>query len=122
MATAPTQRRVLIVDDNVDGAAMIAALLELHGAVTKSAASGEEALQIAPTFRPDIVFIDIGMPAMDGFAVLSEMKKLPVVRDARFVALTAWGHGQIGERVKAAGFAHHIQKPASITTLLNEVL
>lgn len=119
--TSATIRRVLIVDDNVDAGNLVAELLRLHGAHTIFAESGESALILAPEFQPHVVFLDIGMPTMDGFAVLNKMKEQAWGGSARFVALTAWNNADIAQRIVAAGFDRHIQKPASITTLLSEL-
>jgi CheY-like chemotaxis protein len=114
-------RRILIVDDNSDAGELTAELLRLHGADALYVATGEEALRIAPTFLPHTVFLDINMPSMDGFAVLAAMLKIPHVGLARYVALTAWSHAEMIERLLNAGFARHISKPASLENLLREL-
>lgn len=119
--TSATTRRVRIVDDNVDAGELVAELLRLHGANTIFAANGETALILASAFQPHIVFLDIGMPRMDGFALLKRMKALSWDSSPRFVALTAWNDADIAQRIVEAGFDRHVQKPASITTLLSEL-
>lgn len=123
MPNQPTMpRRMLIVDDNVNVALLITELFNLHGASAIYTTSGEEALRITPDFLPDTVLLDMTMPRMDGFTLLIEMRKIPEVRATRFVALTASDDNDVSERIKAAGFSRHIRKPASITTLLEELL
>jgi len=114
-------RRVLIVDDNIDAGQLTAELIGLYGAATMHAESGERALLIAPEFQPHVVFLDISMPYMDGFEVLQRLKQFPALCATRFVALTAWNHQKMAERIIAAGFDRHILKPASLQALLAEL-
>jgi PAS domain S-box-containing protein len=106
--------RVLVVDDNVDAAESLAALLELDGHDTRVAHDGDEALAKAREFRPEIVFLDIGMPGKDGYEVARELRRDPHHRDTTLVALTGWGAQDDRARTKSAGFDHHLTKPAEL--------
>jgi len=106
--------RVLVVDDNVDAAESLAALLELEGHHTRVAHDGDQALAVARAFRPEIVFLDIGMPGKDGYEVARELRLDPLARDTMLVALTGWGAQDDRARSRAAGFDHHLTKPAGL--------
>ena len=109
---APTRRRILVVDDNADAAESLAALLSISGHETRMAHDGPEALQQAERFHPDIVFLDIGMPTLDGHETAKLIRKQPWGKDMVLVALTGWGQHEDRRRSKDAGFNHHLVKPA----------
>ena len=117
----PQKMRVLLVDDNVDAAATLSMLLELDAHETLVAHSGVEALRVLPTFAPDVIFLDIGMPGMDGYEVAREIRKLPNGADPVLVALTGWGGEADRQRSKNAGFDEHLTKPADIA-IIEELL
>ena len=73
---------------------------------------GPEALQQAERFHPDIVFLDIGMPTLDGHETARLIRKQPWGKDMVLVALTGWGQHEDRRRSKDAGFNHHLVKPA----------
>ncbi|HWI82443.1 response regulator [Ramlibacter sp.] len=106
--------RILVVDDNVDAAESLAALLELDGHETRVAHDGDEAIASASEFRPEIMFLDIGMPGKDGYDVARELRSDPRHRDTVLVALTGWGAQDDRARTKSAGFDHHLTKPAEL--------
>lgn len=104
-------RRVLVVDDNVDGATGLAMLLELMGQKTMTAHTGPEGLAAARSFRPDIIFLDIGLPGMTGYELSQLIRREPNVGKAKLVALTGWGADEDKRRSAAAGFDVHLTKP-----------
>ena len=108
------RRRVLVVDDNIDAAQTLAEYLRLEGHRVESALDGESALRIAEILHPEVAFIDLDMPGMDGTEVARRLRKTPWGRGARLVALT--GMGQLGDiaRTRAAGFDEHLTKPAEL--------
>ena len=106
--------RVLVVDDNVDAAESLAALLALDGHATRVAHDGDSAIDKARDFQPDIVFLDIGMPGKDGYEVARELRRDPRHRDTMLVALTGWGAQDDRARTKSVGFDHHLTKPAEL--------
>lgn len=107
--------RVLIVDDNVDAAESLSMLAGLMGHTTEVAKSGHEALQKVAAFRPEIVFLDIGLPGMSGFEVAKAIKDsrpspLPYV-----VAVTGWGSEQMRRKAHDSGFDEHLTKPVEVS-------
>jgi signal transduction histidine kinase len=110
-------RRILIVDDSRDGGESLAILLRVLGAEVALAHSGRAALDCVDTFRPDVVLLDIGMPGMDGYEVARRIRANPANRQISLIALTGWGQDEDRKRSVAAGFNHHLVKPADIEQL-----
>jgi signal transduction histidine kinase/CheY-like chemotaxis protein len=108
---ASAGRRILIVDDNVDGAESLAELLRLHGHAARTAHSGPDALTAAAAHRPEIIFLDIGLPGMDGYEVARRLRADPNTARTVLVALTGWGTEDDRRKTKAAGFDRHLTKP-----------
>jgi signal transduction histidine kinase/CheY-like chemotaxis protein len=113
-APAPSRKRVLVVDDNVDAAQTLAAYLRMDGHRVESAVDGEAALRIAEILHPDVAFIDLNMPRMDGVEVARRLRVTPWGRNARLVALTGMGQPADVLRTREAGFDNHITKPADL--------
>jgi signal transduction histidine kinase len=109
---------VMIVDDNRDAADTLRDFLELLGARTVVAYSGQEALSIAAQARLEIAILDIGMPGMDGCELAVRLRAQEGTRDVALVALTGWGQASDRERIDAAGFQHHLLKPVDQDALL----
>jgi signal transduction histidine kinase/ActR/RegA family two-component response regulator len=107
-----TRRRVLVVDDNADAAETIASLLRLEGHRVETALNGAAALRVAEALQPDVAFIDLNMPGMDGYELTRRLRTLPFGRNARLVALTGMGKSSDMDRSHAAGFDLHLTKPA----------
>jgi PAS domain S-box-containing protein len=116
-AQAAAQLRVLVVDDNVDAAESLAELLDLAGHATRIAHDGEQALRTAHEFRPEVVFLDIGMPGRDGYEVAKALRGRPETQQAVLVALTGWGAKDDRARSRSAGFDHHLTKPAGMAAV-----
>ena len=117
-APAPTRARILLIDDNVDAGVILAMLLRLTGHEVAVALDGPSALEAFAEVRPQIVLCDIGLPGMDGYAVAARMRErgpgpMPVM-----IALTGYGGPKDRERALAAGFDHHLVKPADPEALL----
>jgi signal transduction histidine kinase len=110
-----TRRRVLVVDDNVDAAQTLAEYLRLEGHRVESALDGESGLRIAETLHPEVAFIDLNMPGMDGMEVARRLRKTPWGRNARLVALTGMGQRADIVRTREAGFDEHLTKPAELS-------
>ena len=113
-------RRILVVDDNADAAEMVGQIMSLEGHLVAVVNGGREALAAVESFLPDVVFLDIGMPGMDGYEVAAELRRNPALSAARIVALTAWGDSASRSRAVACGFDAHLVKPAMIENLLIE--
>ena len=113
--------RILIVDDNRDGAETLSMLMECCGHTAYMAANGKDALALAANVLPDIVFLDIGLPDMSGYEVAVEMRKIASLKHTRFAALTGRGAEADKAQAMAVGFDYHLTKPASLERL-NEIL
>jgi PAS domain S-box-containing protein len=105
--------RVMVVDDNGDAAASLADLLEVKGYPVLTAATGEEAIEKAPAFRPQIIFMDIGLPGIDGVETSLRIRALPELRGVTIVAVTGWGQPSDRARTRAAGIVAHLLKPVA---------
>ena len=103
--------RILVVDDNVDAADMLAELLTIDGHDVKVAYSGQQALERAAQFQPGYVFLDIGLPDMSGYQVATSMRELPGMENAFLIALTGYGQARDRELAMNAGFDEHVVKP-----------
>jgi CheY-like chemotaxis protein len=105
------------VDDNRDAGDSLSMILKILGAEVRVARDGPEALAALPDYDPEIVLLDIGMPGMDGYEVARRIRAdKPGPRPA-IVALTGWGQEQDRREARAAGFDHHLVKPAEIGAL-----
>lgn len=119
MAGTTSRCRVLVVDDNRDAASSLALLLRTLGHEVQVANSGEEALEQVESFAPTVVFLDIGMPGMDGFEVARRLRSNPANAALCLAALTGWGQAEDRRKTADAGFNHHIVKPPNMQTILD---
>ncbi len=104
-----TACRVLIVDDNADSVQMMEALLTMEGHEVRSAYDGATAIQVALEYQPELMFLDLGLPDMDGCEVAARLREqLP---HTLIVALSGWGQDADRQRTREAGFDHHLVKP-----------
>ncbi len=108
---AAQSRRVLIVDDNEDGAESLAMLLSLEGHETRTAHDGLAAVEAVERFRPHAVLLDIGLPKLDGYEVCRYIRKQPWGKDVMLVATTGWGQDEDRHKSMEAGFNTHLVKP-----------
>jgi CheY-like chemotaxis protein/anti-sigma regulatory factor (Ser/Thr protein kinase) len=118
-ATKPTgpSLRVLVVDDNVDAATTLAELLKAYRHDTRTAFDGLAAVEAAIAYQPDVVLLDIGLPKLDGYEVANRIRQQPTLKHIVLVAMTGYGLESDRERSKAAGFNHHLVKPAEFDKL-----
>lgn len=114
---AVSVRRVLIADDNKQAAEMLGMLIKTFRHNVRLAYDGQQAVDIAEQFRPDVILMDLGMPQMDGYEASRRIRAQPWGASTVIVALTGWGQGQDQERTKAAGFDRHLVKPARLADL-----
>ncbi|HEU4850832.1 MAG TPA: PAS domain S-box protein [Telluria sp.] len=113
-ASAPGKAfRILVTDDNVDAATTLASLLAMHGHELQIAHDGTQALQIAEEFRPDVVFLDIGMPGITGYEVARQLRARGERARCILVAVSGWGTKEDLIRSKEAGFDMHFTKPVA---------
>jgi CheY-like chemotaxis protein len=121
-AEKPHKYRILAVDDNKILAKTMMWTMEMLGHTAEIAHEGKSAIALAKSFHPDIVFLDIGLPGMNGYEICQAMRNEPVLQNTIFVALTGWGQKEHRERSKEAGFNYHLVKPVEIKTLENLLL
>jgi two-component system, sensor histidine kinase len=104
-------RRILLADDNVDFATHLGQLLVSRGHEVRIVHDGAQALEAAAQFEPDIAFVDIGMPKVQGYEVARRLRAQPATAGCVLVALTGWGQEDDRHRAREAGFDHHLVKP-----------
>lgn len=109
--------RILVVDDNKDSADTLGMLLRLKGNEIRTANDGLEAVQVAETFHPELVLLDIGLPKLNGYDVARRIRQQPWGRDMILVALTGWGQDEDRRRSQEAGFNFHVVKPVELSAL-----
>jgi CheY-like chemotaxis protein/anti-sigma regulatory factor (Ser/Thr protein kinase) len=110
-------RRVLVVDDNVDAAELLGEVLELDGHEVSVVHDGTAALGRVETFAPEVVFLDIGLPGLDGYEVARRLRRRPGGAELRLVAVTGYGQASDRQRSREAGFDHHLVKPVELDTV-----
>ncbi len=115
-SAAPSGCRVLVAEDDPDAAEMMEVMLQYKGHDVRLAGDGEQAVAIAEDFRPQIAFLDIGMPRMDGYEAARRIRAALGPR-VMLVALTGWGQDEDKRRSRDAGFDHHLTKPPEPETL-----
>ena len=103
--------RILIVDDSADCRDSLSAMLQLDGNEVRTAADGAAALEIAASFEPEIVLLDLRMPVMDGFEAARRLREAPHGKDAVLIAVTGWGQQEHRDLARFAGFDAHLTKP-----------
>lgn len=115
---AAAGHRILVVDDNVDAAVMLATLLETKGYEVCIAHDGEEGLRAAEVFAPTFVLLDIGLPRMDGYEAARRLRDRYGAR-LSIVALTGYGTADARRKAIEAGFCDHLVKPVRVEVILS---
>jgi signal transduction histidine kinase/DNA-binding response OmpR family regulator len=116
---AKPARRILVADDNRDAADSLALMLEMLGHEVSQANDGLEAIEAAKRVQPELIFLDLGMPRMNGYDAARLIRTAPECNSAILVALTGWGQEEDRRRSLEAGFNHHIVKPIDFTVVEN---
>jgi len=114
-------KKVLVVDDVHDIADSTAIMLRLHGHVVRTAYNGREAVAAVCEERPDVVVLDLDMPVKDGFDAAREIREVHPRPPPLLIAVSALTRTGLSEDLQAAGFDHHLTKPANIERLLSLV-
>jgi two-component system CheB/CheR fusion protein len=115
------KRRILVVDDNSDAADSLAMLLRLEGHEVEIAYSAPETFDAVQRMRPEAIFLDIGLPQMDGYQIARRLRADPAAKRVHLIALTGYGQAHDRERGREAGFGAHLVKPAHIEAV-NQIL
>lgn len=113
--------KVLVVEDDLINLELVLALLELKGHKTLKALTGQEAMELAQNLKPDIILMDIQLPHVDGWTIISALRKNHKTEDIPIVALTA--HAMTGDREKALslGCNSYISKPIDTRNFVSEI-
>ena len=109
--------RILVADDNADGADSLAMLLQAEGHVVLTAPDGRRAVEVAEAFGPDVILMDVAMPNLDGLEATREIRRRPWGQRIRIIALTAWGQEAERRRTRDAGMDAHLVKPVDPNSL-----
>ncbi|HEX9051597.1 MAG TPA: ATP-binding protein, partial [Anaeromyxobacter sp.] len=117
----PRPRRVLVIDDNDDGADSLRAVLALEGHTVEVEHDGPRGIEKCRGFRPDVVLCDIGLPGMSGYAVAQALRSDPALRGTFLIALTGYALPEDQRRARDAGFDVHLSKPPSIEQLRSAI-
>ncbi len=108
--------RILVVDDNIDGAESLAMLLRLAGHDVRTAHDGVAALEAAQYQAPEVILLDLSLPRLDGYEVARRLRGSPEMADVYLVAITGFSH-QDGQQTGEAGFDAHMVKPVDFEHL-----
>jgi CheY-like chemotaxis protein len=111
---ATVSRKVLLVDDNPDAVAVIAAFLKRSGHEVHEARDGYAAIELARRVQPDFVFLDLGLPGLDGLGVARQLRADPQLRRMRIVAVTGSGREDDRQAALDAGCDQHLLKPLDL--------
>jgi len=119
--TAQDSKRILVVDDNKDGAESLSALLRVAGQDVRTEYEGSQALEAAQRFCPEVVILDIGLPGIDGNEVARRLRQLPATSQSLLIALTGYSQDEDRLKVEQAGFDCHFIKPGDVNALLEVI-
>jgi two-component system CheB/CheR fusion protein len=111
------RRRLMVIDDNKDAAESMSMLFELWGHEVVCVYDGRAALAAAGRYRPDAVFLDIGLPGMDGYEIAERLREQPESAGTVLIAITGYGQDEDRRRSREAGIDHHLVKPVAPETL-----
>ena len=111
--------QILVIDDEGDSRELLTLIFQQEGANAIAASSANEALEVLQKITPDIIISDIGMPKIDGYTLMNQIRSLPQGKDIPAIAITAYVGEIDRQRSLDAGFQHHLPKPIDITKLLD---
>jgi DNA-binding response OmpR family regulator len=116
-----SETRVLVVDDNHDAADLLSELLTMQGYLTNTAYDGFMALDIALSFQPHIIVLDLGMPKFSGDEVAPMLRQVKKLEDLYIIALTSWDTSEARALTKRTGFDRHLTKPVKFPEFFEAV-
>jgi CheY-like chemotaxis protein len=114
-------KTVLIAEDNPTNRELLRELLEMRGYIVSEACNGQEALAMVEQATPDILLLDIGMPLLDGFAVVRKLRENPRFTSLPVVAVTAYAMQGDREKIMNSGFDGYLSKPVNSSSLVQEL-
>ena len=103
--------RILVVEDNVQNRMLVKDVLEFYGYEIIEAENGQEGIDMAKKYKPDLILMDIQMPVIDGFTAVKIIRSDPETKNIKMIAVTSFAMSGDKERIKEAGFDHYISKP-----------
>jgi len=109
--------RIMIVEDNEALAQTTGWLVEMLGYDYKLASNGQQAIDMAKEYHPDVMMLDIGLPGMSGYDLCRALKPMPELVNTVFIAQTGWGESEHRRLTREAGFDHHLVKPLYLEAL-----
>jgi CheY-like chemotaxis protein/nitrogen-specific signal transduction histidine kinase len=115
--TAQTRRRILVVDDNIDAAESLVAVLNELGHDVRMVTEGKRVMDVARGFQPEAVLLDISLPDISGYDLAAELRRSPAFERVCLVALTGYAQEEHRRRSREVGFDYHCVKPLDLTTL-----
>jgi CheY-like chemotaxis protein len=104
-------KRIMIVDDNIDAANSLAAMLQLDGHIVEVAYTAQDTLDSIEKFSPDVMLLDLGLPHMNGYELARRIRTQGMFKNIRLIALTGYGQPEDKQRTKTVGFDAHLVKP-----------
>ncbi len=110
--------RILIVDDNRDGADSLSEMLKILGNDTRTAYDGQQGVDMAGVYCPDVILLDIGLPKLNGYQACRLIREQPWGKEVMLIAVTGWGQAEDRRRSQEAGFDHHMVKPVDPQALV----
>jgi len=118
---ARSSLRILVVDDNREGADSLSMVLRVMGNDARTAYDGQEAVHVAGEFLPDVILLDIGLPKLNGYETCRRIRAQSGHKGVILIAVTGWGQDEDHRRSHAAGFDHHMVKPVDPKVLMNKL-
>jgi CheY-like chemotaxis protein len=112
-------RRILVVDDNADAAAALARILKLSGHTVEIVHDGAAALAAARRLRPELIFLDIGLPGMDGFQIAESLTREPGLERMKVIAVTGSASEDDRRRLRDAGVDYYLVKPVDVNLVVS---
>jgi CheY-like chemotaxis protein len=122
MEASPPQLRVLVIDDDPDSATAFAEMLKLDGYVVQIVTDALKAIEAASDFRPQVIFLDIAMPARDGNEIARQIRREPSLYDSVIVAISGYCSNADREAALAAGADCFLAKPVKMAALREAIL
>jgi CheY-like chemotaxis protein len=119
MTRALTGTGILLVDDDTDIVEILDYVLAREGATVRTATRAREALKVLQTWTPDVMLLDIAMPEIDGYELLTAIRREPALHEIPAVAVTGYVDECEKRRSRAAGFVDHVTKPFEVATLVH---
>jgi CheY-like chemotaxis protein len=112
-----SRRNILLIEDRKDAREALRVYLEISGHRVAAAADGPQGLDMAQSFKPDVVVVDIGLPGLDGYQVAEHFRRMTGPNGPSLIALTGYDDPEVRRRVGEAGFDSHFAKPVDLAAL-----